>query len=162
MSWLSSGFMLYWRQKKAICAVTCGLRTWQKNGRVSLLTTPLTTYGFGLPGFSAAKSTRKQSIRTQNPRKARKITQKIRFLAFGMRGSHVRVVSLRPYRVFVTDLRTLFLYSDPSWTPTPNSRNPNPKPVGEGFGFLFVLGDMWCWPAVVGITPEHRPSKYPW
>lgn len=24
-SWLSSGFMLYWRQKKAVCSITCGL-----------------------------------------------------------------------------------------------------------------------------------------
>ena len=70
-------------RKKQFVQSPAGFTIWRKSMRDSLLTTPLTTYGFGLPGFYAAKSTRKQSIRTQKPRKVRKITQKIRILAFG-------------------------------------------------------------------------------
>ena len=51
--------------------------------RITPPITPLTTYGFGLPGFYAAKSTRKQSIRRQKPRKAPKITQKTVSGVFG-------------------------------------------------------------------------------
>ena len=78
--------------------------------RVSLLTTPLTTYGFGLPGFSAVKSTRKQSIRTQKPRKARKITQKIRFLAFGSKFKQVRLLSSRPNKDYYFDRMVVFVF----------------------------------------------------
>ena len=92
----SKRFYAILKAEKAFCAVTCGLRAWQKNGRISLLTTPLTTYGSGLPGFSAAKSTRKQSTRTKKPRKARKITQKIRYLAFGNWPKQVQLLSSRP------------------------------------------------------------------
>ena len=78
--------------------------------RISLLTTPLTTYGFGLPGFYAAKSTRKQSIRTQKPRKARKITQKIRFLAFGNWPKQVRLLSSRPNKDYYFDRMVVLIF----------------------------------------------------
>lgn len=78
--------------------------------RISLLTTPLTTYGFGLPGFYAAKSTRKQSIRTQKPRKARQITQKIRFLAFGTSMPQVQILSLRPNKDYYFDRMVVLIF----------------------------------------------------
>ena len=83
-------------RKQQFVRLPAGFTIWRKSMRVSLLTTPLTTYGFGLPGFYAAESTRKQSIRTQKPRKARQIKQKIRFLAFGSKFKQVRLLSSRP------------------------------------------------------------------
>ena len=62
-----------------------------------VLTTILTIYGFGLRGNSVEKSTRKHGFRTEKHGKARKMRQKTDAFAFGMRGSHVRVVSLRPF-----------------------------------------------------------------
>ena len=83
-------------RKKQFVRLLAGFTIWRKSMRFSLLTTALTIYGFGLPGFYAVKSTRKQSIRTKKPRKARKITQKIRFLAFGTSMPSVRIRPLRP------------------------------------------------------------------
>ena len=83
-------------RKKQFAQSPAGFTIWRKSMRVSLPTTILTIYGFGLPGLHAAKSTRKQSIRTQKPRKARKITQKIRILAFGSKFKQIRILSFRP------------------------------------------------------------------
>ena len=103
-------------RKKQFAQSPAGFTIWRKSMRVSLLTTPLTTYGFGLPGFYAAKSTRKQSIRTKKPWKSRKITQKIRFLAFGNWSKQVRILSLRPH-----------------------TNNPNTFRIGEAFGFFVSI-----------------------
>ena len=103
-------------RKKHFAQSPAGFTIWRKSMRVSLLTTPLTTYGFGLPGLHAAKSTRKQSIRTQKPRKARKITQKIRILAFGTSMPSVRIRPLRPH-----------------------TNNPNTFRTGEAFGFFVSI-----------------------
>ena len=92
-------FMLLWyngSSKKTTSGRSLRLAWGGRKYGVWIPTTPLTTYGFGLPGFSAAKSTRKQSIWTQKPRKSRKITQKIRFLAFGTSMPSVRIRPLRP------------------------------------------------------------------
>ena len=103
-------------RKKHFAQSPAGFTIWRKPMRVSLLTTPLTTYGFGLPGFYAAKSTRKQSTRTKKPRKARKITQKIRYLAFGNWPKQVRLLSSRPH-----------------------TNNPNTFRIGEAFGFFVSI-----------------------
>ena len=93
--------------EEKIPCMACGLHGAKvKWTRIMPLTTPSTTYGFGLPGFYAAKSTRKQSIRTQKPRKVRKITQKIRIFAFGTSMPQVRILSLRPIPVFIRHLST--------------------------------------------------------
>ena len=67
------------------------------------LTTVLTIYSFGLRGNSACKSIRKHRFRTRKLRKAVKITQKIGIGFFGTSMPQVRTLSLRPYRVFITD-----------------------------------------------------------
>ena len=76
VKWVDFQAFLWYTEgrKKHFAQSPAGFTIWRKPMRVSLMTTPLTTYGSGLPGLHAAKSTRKQSIRTQKPRKAHKIT----------------------------------------------------------------------------------------
>ena len=83
---------------------------------VWIATTFLTIYGFGLCGISVSKSTRKQWFQIQKYQKSLKSPYFTRLLRFGMRGSHVRVVSLRPH-----------------------TNNPNTFRIGEAFGFFVSI-----------------------
>ena len=72
-------------------------------GSESVLTTILTIYRFGLRGNYGFYSTEKHGFRTKKHEKARKMRQKTDAFAFGSTMSQVRILSFRPYRVFITD-----------------------------------------------------------
>ena len=69
------------------------------------LTTILTIYGSGLRGKYGLCGTKKHCFRTKKHRKALKKRQKIGISLFGSTMPQVRILSLRPYRVFITDVR---------------------------------------------------------
>ena len=74
-------------------------------GSESVLTTILTIYRSGLRGNYGLCGTKKHGFRTKKHEKARKMRQKTDAFAFGTSMPQVRILSLRPYRVFITDVR---------------------------------------------------------
>ena len=100
-------FMLLWYNgdsKKSTSERSLRLARGGRKYGVWIPTTILTIYGSGLRGNSAWKSTRKQWFQIKKHQKTLKNPYFTRDFAFGTSMPQVRILSLRPYRVFITDL----------------------------------------------------------